>query len=243
MKLRPQSGLGDAVFTIPAVAACVMNGVPVTVATEHGDVFRPFGNRVEIEPVKAEQPGFTDLRYRRYGPPYFSTYYPANAPASFGAALSFARDRYSTEADRHWRESEFPEVPYCVYGPPRAAARHKHFNLPEYQFMCAPDFDDAMSKIPAGKFLCLVGKDEKFAPPFLQQVDNKVELDTPNFIDRLSLWELFAMVSRADAVISQISALTAIAGLFDVPCVYLKGRAETDDQHVKHVAGVLWEKK
>lgn len=241
MRIRPQNGLGDAVFAIPFVAAHVLCKVKVTVETKHGEVFKPFGEWVEIVPLTKDMT-VKELRYRQYGDPYFSRYFPETAPTTFGAALMFARDLYGHYVGDHWPKDGLQLIDYAIYAPPRAAARHKNFQLPEYLFQCSPDVDYAKQMLPKDQVICYVGQDEKFNPE-VAIPRGKSGPNFFNFIDSLTLWELFALISGARTVVSQISAITAIAGLFDVPTIYLKGRAETDEQHSRHVAGVQWRVK
>jgi hypothetical protein len=187
MRIRPQNGLGDAVFAIPFVAAHVLCKVKVTVETKHGEVFKPFGDWVTIEPISKDTT-VKELRYRQYGDPYFSRYFPKTAPTTFGAALRFSRDLYWNFADQH-AHPDLPRDLYCVYAPPRAAARHKHFQMPEYTFQVAPTISEVCAKMPEGVKLVLVGQNEKFDPeyPF---VPNTVSPNWVNFIDRLDLWQV-----------------------------------------------------
>jgi hypothetical protein len=48
------------------------------------------------------------------------------------------------------------------------------------------------------------------------------------------------LIKNAEMVISQIGAITTLAGLFEKPTMFLPAAKETEEQHRKHIDGVVW---
>jgi ADP-heptose:LPS heptosyltransferase len=61
-----------------------------------------------------------------------------------------------------------------------------------------------------------------------------------DYRDKLNFIELCNIIANASLVISQVSAITALAGLYGIPTHFLKAASETEEQHEKHIAGIVW---
>lgn len=237
MKIQPQSGLGDLLFTFPLIESLLNKGEQVTIATNHSYALNhyhaQFGYQLQTVPVEFTGPvpklkdGFTKLKYSRYKAHYFDSYYTGQT-MSIHEAIFNAKSKLIANAESNaWR---FAGRPYCVYAMPRAANRHKS----AHNFSCAPDVDYAGRRVlMSGLPIVTVGQNEVFC-------ENQTQYGDFNLIDRLSFYELISVVMNAQRVVSQISAITALAGLLDVETDFLPARNETPALHAAHVAGVVW---
>jgi len=192
------------------------------------------GNRAFVHP------DFKYLRYDRYGSvPYWIRYYDHVYPHTdyFGAVRN-VRERYSNFLENFRHEESYIEWfqnleidKYIIFAPPRAAARHKGFPDP---FQCTPDPEYALSAaLASGLPVIMVGNDDLYDFPIVPD----------NFIDarnQLNFWQLCELIKNAEQVVSQIGAITCIAGLFGKPTKFLPSRYETRDQQDLHIAGVVF---
>lgn len=237
MKIQPQSGLGDLLFTFPLIESLLIKGEQVTIAANHSYALNhyhsEFGHQIQTVPVEFTGPvpklkeGFTKLKYSRYKAHYFESYY-ADQKLSIHEAIYKAKSRIANNAEnKAWR---FTSSPYCVYAMPRAANRHKAAR----NFSCAPDVDYAGRRVlMSGLPIVTVGQNEVFC-------EGQRQFGDFNLVDRLSFYELVSVVMNAQRVVSQISAITALAGLLGVETDFLPSRNETPALHAAHVAGVVW---
>lgn len=238
MKIQPQSGLGDLLFTFPLIESLLYKGEQVTIATNHSYALNhyhsEFGHQIQTVPVEFTGPvpklkdGFTKLKYSRYREHYFDSYYSTGGIMTLQCAVDKARWKIIKAAEH--KAFRFTAAPYCVYAMPRAANRHKAAR----NFSCAPDADYAGRRVlMSGLPIVTVGQNEVFC-------ENQKQYGDFNLIDRLSFYELVSVVMNAQRVISQISAVTALAGLLGVETDFLPARNETPALHAAHVAGVVW---
>lgn len=236
MIIQPQSGLGDLVFALPQIYAHLAHGDEVTVATNHTAALFGLSSPIKTVPVEKDKttakliPGAKYLRYEKYRKPFFSSYY-YDTRLDLDQAIKEVRLLYRI------RTPERTGSPYVLYAPPRAAHRHKA--LGKAAFQCAPSVKDSENVLQqtctkwqayANVLQC---EDDIYAPGF--------SFDNYYTITRcFGIPALFETIANACAVVSQISAITAIAGLYGVPCEYLKAESESENLHTAHVAGVYW---
>lgn len=242
IKLQPQSGLGDLIFALPLIEKLVSEGQEVTVATNHGYALAPFGPAVQTVPVEFEhrlpiiQHDAHHLKYNRYGvhyfTPYFEAFYP-DAPLTFRMSVAKVRERF-INAGRLL--GQLGAQRYFVFAPARAAQRHKHLPQP---FECAPMRETIAAALERARATGLpgvtVGQNEIYADG--DAAKNQTNYD---FTDILDFWGLVHLVANAERVVSQISAITALAGLLGVKTDFLPARTESETQRARHVAGVVW---
>lgn len=240
IKIQPQSGLGDLLFALPLIEKLVSDGQAVLVATNHGYALAPYGDAVQGVPVEFEhrlpviQHDAHHLKYNRYGAHYFKSYFEAFFSADdLLHWVGVARERFKKYAAN---SKATPFDKYYVFAPSRAANRHKHLPQP---FECAPMRETVWAALErarvAGAGDCVaVGQAEKYADPTEKKF---VELDLS---DNLSFFDLVNLVANAERVVSQVSAITALAGLLGVPTDFLQARTETAVQHARHVEGIVW---
>ena len=240
VRLQPQSGLGDLIQLLPTIETAIERGIKIIVATNHGYVLKPYGNTVETVPVESVPKddwfkpvpidGFMQLKYTRYGQDtYADRYYKTVFPdGDYVLSVDAARARYEVAATER-----LPFRQYVVFAPPRAAERHKKSISP---FQCAPDWNFALSRArDLSVTLLTVGQDDLYEPIPEGTLSEFLDLR-----DCLTFWELCAVIMRAARVVSQIGAITTLAGLYGVPTDFLPARTECEEHHNKHVAGVVW---
>ena len=238
--LQPQSGLGDLVNLLPYLEKLTGQAVWKT-ATNHGYALEPFGDvaqsvRVVVDGVRPNYiEGFTYLKYNKYAKAgYKSIYFKGNDYEYYAQKV---RDRYIT----FYNKMPTVEGNYVVFAPPRAAQRHQEKNNP---FECAPKIEYAfyeLYRVAKSMPVVVVGKNDKYSgsPPYQHLIidlrDKFIDLR-----DKLSFAELCGIIMHAEVVVSQISAITSIAGLFGIPTKFLPAATETPEQHTAHVNGVVW---
>jgi hypothetical protein len=231
MKIQPQSGLGDLLFALPLIYDLSLRGT-VEVATNHGYALRKLNIGIETTPVEMGNgnipiinPEFTHLRYDLYGAHYFETYYN-EADTPLIKTVEKIRKKYQRNT------KSLISGKYAVYALPRAANRHI---LKDTKYSCTPDPIYAYKTILSYDMpVVLVGKDE-ILPPITCMPKHIIDLR--NLLDFESLW---SVISNCTCVISQISAITTLAGLYGKPTHFLKAASETEEQHEKHICGVIW---
>lgn len=243
VKIQPQSGLGDLLFALPLIEKLVSDEQPVTVATNHGYALAPYGDAVEVVPVELEhrlpviQHDAHHLKYNRYGQHYFKSYFEAFFSADdLLHWVEVARERFKRYAAENSR-TKLTGL-YYVFAPSRAANRHKHLPQP---FECAPMRETVWAALEKAREVCAtgvtVGRNEIFA-----DVKEAGKLTDFDFTDSLDFFDLVKIMAGAGAerVVSQVSAITALAGLLGVPTDFLPARTETTVQHARHVQSVCW---
>lgn len=235
-KIQPQSGLGDLIQTLPTIYALAPN---VTVATNHARALAPLSCDAVGVPFENGRPvtveGFRQLRYNRYGERSYKDNYFAFDPDAkevidrlFADNVSEVRIAYQ----RYYMSAKEKPDNYIVLAPPRAAARHRGKANP---FECAPAPDAALEYLKDDvRPVVIVGLDDVY--PELPELHGEV-YDMRN---KTNFTELCALIMHADAVVSQVSAVTSLAGLFGIPTKFLKAANETEEQHRAHVRGVIW---
>lgn len=235
-KIQPQSGLGDLIQALPTIYALAPN---VTVATNHARALAPLSCDVVGVPIENGRPmpveGFRQLRYNRYGERSYKDNYFAFDPDArdlvdrlFEENVNAVRTSYM----RYYASPRGGTENYIVLAPPRAAARHRGKANP---FECAPAPDAALEYLKDDvRPVVLVGLDDVY--PDLPEMHGEV-YDMRN---KTKFSELCALIMNADAVVSQVSAITSLAGLFGIPTKFLKAAGETEEQHRAHVRGVIW---
>lgn len=227
MKIQCQSGLGDLINLLPYIEKLQPD---ITIATNHPYALEPFGNikTVPIDfngilPIQKE--GFQYFRYTRYGEKRYRDIY-------------FQGDDYELYAEKvRNRYKEFYnsklniEDEFIIFAPPHAAKRHQH---KKYIFECTPDITLTYNLIfSLRNIVVLVGKDDIY--PELPNMQNVIDLR-----NKTSFPELCSYIKQAKMVVSQIGSITALAGLFGVPTIFLPAQKETAEEHTAHINGVLW---
>ena len=240
IRLQPQSGLGDLIQLLPTIETAIERGQKVIVATNHGYVLKPYGDKVEtisvefvpkddwFKPVPID--GFMQLKYNRYGQDtYADRYYKTVFPdGDYQRAVAVARTRYEIK-----EIATFAHKQYVVFAPPRAAERHKKSISP---FQCAPDWNFALLRTQeAGMPVVVVGKDDLYEPVMMDMLSGFTDLR-----DCLEFDVLCSVIMRASRVVSQVGAITTLAGLFGIPTDFIPARTECEEHHNKQVAGIVW---
>jgi ADP-heptose:LPS heptosyltransferase len=125
---------------------------------------------------------------------------------------------------------------YAVYAPPRAARRHARLDVKQSEvYSCTPDSIYAKHIIDSYNMpMFIVGKNELYSP-IICMPEKFVD-----YRDKLEFDQLCEVIAHASIVISQVSAITALAGFFGIPTHFLKAASETEEQHEKHIGGVVW---
>jgi hypothetical protein len=236
MKIQPQSGLGDLIFALPLIYD-IAQREEVEIATNHPYILEPLQKHGKIttseipickDGIPIIKEGYTHLRYDRYGINYFEKYYTPYGRISLEESIKQVRKIY--HQDRQSRIS----AEYAVYSPPRAARRHIGKKQEEI-FSCTPEPIHAKKIIDSYNIpIVIIGQNEIFPPDFYMP-RNYIDLR-----DTLDFNELCDLIANASCVISQVSSITALAGLFAVPTRFLKAASETEEQHDKHIQGVIW---
>lgn len=239
MNIQPQSGLGDLLFSMPLIYE-LSKREHVNIATNHSYAIpetKEFKNisittvDYAIGMIPKIKEGFTHLRYDRYVNHYFDTYYAPFTERPISESINEVRAIFTDRIKNI--KSCLPER-YAVYAPPRAAKRHLQKSDGE-KYICAPDpvYTESVLKtydMP----LIIVGRDDVYAP-WVKMPENGIDVR-----NLLSFWELCEYIARSSFVITQISAITTLAGLFERPTHALKSSNETDTEHDKHISGVVW---
>jgi ADP-heptose:LPS heptosyltransferase len=227
MNIQFQSGLGDLIMGLPYIEKLQPD---VTIATNHRYALEPFGNTVKTEliefngilPIAKEN--FQYLKYTRYGVPYRDIYFQGD---DYELYVKKVRDRYNN----FYNSKLNIEDEFIIFSPPHAAKRHQH---KKYIYECTPDITQTYNLIfSLRNIVVLVGKDDIY--PDLPDMQNVIDLR-----NKTTFFELCSYIKQAKTVISQIGAITAIAGLFGVPTIYLPAAKETSDEHTAHINGVIW---
>lgn len=242
IKIQPQSGLGDLLFALPLIEKLLADGQAVTVATNHSYALAPYGDAVQGVPVEFEhrlpviQHDAHHLKYNRYGQHYFKSYFEAFFSADdLSRWVGVARERFKKCGAAQAPRYDVPKR-YFIFAPARAAHRHKHLPQP---FECAPMRETVWAALEnargAGLLGVTVGRNEIYA-----DVKEAGKLTDFDFTDGLDFFDLVKIMTGAERVVSQVSAITALAGLLGVPTDFLPARTETAVQHAKHVQGVCW---
>jgi hypothetical protein len=234
MKIQPQSGLGDLIFSLPLIYELSLRE-DLEISTNHGYALERIKKIVPITTAPVEigkgnipiiNTGYTHLRYDLYGPHYFDTYYPEDIGKDLKKAIFNVRRIY-----RQGRK-DLISGPYIVYALPRAANRH---TTKDTKYSCTPNAIESYNIVESYDIpVVLVGKDEILPAVTCQP---KKIIDLRNLLDFESLCDV---ISNCTCVISQISAITTLAGLFGKPTHFLKAASETEEQHEKHICGVIW---
>lgn len=244
VKIQPQSGLGDLLFALPLIEKLVSNEARVIVVTNHRHVLAPYAGAVDVVPVEMQnrlpviQPDAHHLRYDRYSHHYFKTYFNAFVSTERAAGwVNAVRERFLNYARtvQSWDTRLVPAPKhYFVFAPARAAQRHKHLKDP---FECAPTEETERRALSysLGTAGITAGQGELYPGGYRARLQTAFDLT-----DNLDFFQLAALVANAERVISQVSAITALAGLLGVKTDFLSGRHETEAQHAKHVDGVAW---
>lgn len=233
MKIQPQRGLGDLIFALPLIYD-ITRRESVEVATNHpealilaaewGDITTS-GVTINSAGISEKKEGFVQLKYNRYGPGFFTRYYTPHSVLPLEESIHRVRASYSIGVKLRRGE-------YAVFAPPRAARRHIGT---ENELLCAPDGAAAARVVESYNLpVVVVGQDDVYAP------DVRLPAQSTDIRGKLDLVGLFAVIAGATCVISQASAITAIAGLYAIPTHFLKAACETDDQHAAHVSGIVW---
>jgi len=236
MKVQSQSGLGDLIFALPLIYD-ISQREEVHIASNHPyvlDKATSWGD-FAVHPVEIGtdgfpiiKDGFTHLRYDRYGTHYFERYYTPYGKLPLEDAIKEVRKTYMIGRDRKIAG------PYAVYAPPRAANRHR-YKIESERWSCTPNPYGAEEIIETYQMpIVLVGKNDEYYP------DQYFPERSIDLRDQLNFEQLSDMIANAYCVISQISAITALAGLFAIKTNFLKASAETEDQHDRHIQSIIW---
>ncbi|MBN2402005.1 MAG: hypothetical protein JXN64_06375 [Spirochaetes bacterium] len=227
MNIQPQSGLGDLINLLPYIEKL---NPDVIVATNHGYALEPFNN---INTVPVEYNGrlpiskkdFQQLRYTRYGKErYRDIYFQGD---DYELYVDKVRERYN----QFYNYKLKIEDNFIIFAPPHAAKRHQH---KKYMFECTPDIKRTYDLIFSLKGrVILVGQHDIY--PDLPDIQNVIDMR-----NKTSFSELCLLIKNAKMVISQIGAITTLAGLFRIPTLFLSAAKETEEQHRKHIDGVVW---
>lgn len=239
MKIQCQSGMGDAIFSLPLIYDLSLRE-DVEIATNHWYILSKLaqlGNIGKISELPVEfgkggfpiiKDGFTHLRYDRYGAHYFDKYYTPYGKLPLEESVSKVRETFMTGRRIN------TNIKYAVYAPPRAAHRHIDRDN-EDKFSCTPDPFYAKMVIDSYDLpMIVVGKDDLYSPTSYMP---KIFIDVR---DRIKFDGLCGIIANASLVISQVSAITALAGLYGIPTHFLKAASETEEQHDKQVNGTIW---
>lgn len=238
MKIQPQSGLGDLLFTLPLIEYCLHIGEPVTVATNHSFLLDMYGGQVQSEPVEINygnpviKKDFIHLKYTRYKCHYFDNYFfrgNDSIDKSLVEMATLAKTHLINYAQKNTKIEFGGLGEMCLFAPPRATARDKAKKI----FPRAPDPKYAESRAKAAGRVVVIGQNELFAPGV--DISHHESL-----LDKLTFWDLVLVMWQAKCVVSQISMITALAGVLGKPTDFLPARNETIMHHEKHVSGVLW---
>lgn len=240
IKLQPQSGLGDLIFALPLIEKLVSDGQAVTVATNHRYVLAPY--EIDVVPVEFErrlpviQHDAHHLKYNRYGVHYFKPYFEAFFPAAdLLTRVKAVRERFTAWATVRGG-GHMPAPRFYIFAPARAAYRHKHLPAP---FECAPMRETVAAALERARATGLpgvtVGSKELYADG--DAARRQTEYD---FTGALDFWQLAHYIANAERVVSQVSAVTALAGLMGTPTDFLPARTESTTQHARHVESVVW---
>jgi ADP-heptose:LPS heptosyltransferase len=227
MNIQPQSGLGDLINLLPYVEKL---NPDVTIATNHAYALEPFNN---IKTVPIEYNGrlpiaikdFQQLKYTRYGKKsYHDVYFQGD---DYELYVNKVRERYKA----FYSSKLQIERPYIVFAPPHAAKRHQY---KKHMFECTPDIKRTYELIffLRGKVI-LVGQQDIY--PDLPDIQNVIDMR-----NKTSFSELCVLIKNSEMVISQIGSITTLAGLFGIPTIFLPAAKETEEQHSKHIEGVIW---
>jgi hypothetical protein len=123
---------------------------------------------------------------------------------------------------------------YAVLAPPRAARRHIG-RKQEDLFSCAPSVIETKKIIESYNLpIVIIGKDEVYSPDFC------IPAYAIDMRDAFDFGGLCDIIFNATCVISQASAITALAGLYEIPTHFLKSAHETEEKHEKHINGIIW---
>jgi hypothetical protein len=232
MKIQPQSGLGDLLFACSLIYDLSLRE-PVEVATNHAYALKKLNLDIKVIPVeigKGNIPiikdGYTHLRYDLYGANYFDIYYHKFTDTPLSETVEIIRKKYRKDT------TSLISGEYAVYALPRAANRHISKDT---KYSCTPDPRYAYKIISSYDMpVVLVGKNE-ILPPITCMPKHVIDLR-----DLLDFESLCKVISNCTCVISQISAITTLAGLYGKPTHFLKAASETEEQHEKHICGVIW---
>lgn len=227
MNLQCQSGLGNLINLLPYIEKFKSD---ITIATNHSYALAPFEN-IQTVPVQfngifpIKRKDFQQLRYSRYGKKRYRDIY-------------FQGDDYELYADKvRERYKEFYSLrldikDFIVFTPPHAAKRHQN---KKYMFECTPDITKTYNLIfSLQNIVVLVGKDDIY--PDLPDMQNVIDLR-----NKTTFFELCSLIKNSKMVISQIGAITTLAGLFGIPTIFLSSAKETTEQHKLHIDGVVWD--
>jgi ADP-heptose:LPS heptosyltransferase len=230
MNIQFQSGLGDLIMALPYIEKLQSD---ITIATNHSYALEPFGN-IKTVPVEfngrlpIQKEGFQYLKYQRYGEKRYRDIYFQGDDYDF--YVEKVRERY-----KNFYESklniETDEDEFIIFSPPHAAKRHQH---KKFMFECTPDVTITYNLIfSLRNIVVLVGKDDIY--PKLPDMQNVIDLR-----NKLSFNQLCSLIKQSSVVISQIGCITALAGLFGKPTMFLPAAKETPEEHLKHIAGVVF---
>lgn len=235
IRIQPQSGLGDLINALPYIEFLVQKGDRVIVATNHAYALEPYGGNVTTVPVEFNgsipiiRKGFEHYKYNRYHEKdtYGNIYFGINH-YSYEKYSALAEIRYREEYDSY--DNSYNK--YIIFAPPRAAYRHKERNT---KFECAPDIVETFEFMNGfDSPVIIVGKNDVYMTfPVLAS-------PTFDLRNKTDFKELCMLIAGARMVVSQVSAITTLAGLFSRPTKFLKAALETDIQHNLHVNGVKW---
>jgi ADP-heptose:LPS heptosyltransferase len=241
VNIQPQSGLGDLLFSLPLIYD-VLQRENVDVASNHsyaaiinkehaGLSFSPI--ECDERGISEKKEGYTFLRYDRYGVNFFDRYYLPHSSTPLSKAVARVREIYS----KFKCKNNYGK--YAVFAPPRAAQRHARRDE-IYKFSCTPDVRESMNIIKSFNLpVVLAGKNDLYHP----DVSCEIASISHSIIDLrncVSFFGLCDIVANAECVISQASAITALAGLYAKPTRFLKAATETDELHKKHIDGMIW---
>ena len=236
MKIQNQSGLGDLLFALPLIYDLTRRE-DVEISTNHSYALEPAQQWGKISchnvaigkggfPIINE--GFTHLRYDRYGAHFFERYYNPYGITPLAESIKYVRETYR----RHRTSIILGD--YAVFAPPRAARRHIN-GKKEDIFSCTPSPLESIKIINSYNLpIVIIGKDELYHPDLCMPpyaIDLRDTLDFDGLCD---------IISGSSCVVSQVSAITAMAGLYEIPTHFLKAEHESEEKYEKHINGVIW---
>ena len=230
-----QTGMGDAIFTLPLAMAHEAEKIEAVFYTALPELFTglKYVKGEKVPPWDSEENRKfegTRLKYDRYRGSYFDSYYLAHGMKT---DLVGAQEMAAQQLLNIAKTPFYPAGDYTIVGIPRLPARHKAKKQRGDDGEQGAFMVEVMEAREKGRKIVAVGKDEIYTHGL------NVDFD---LTDKLSFPELILMVHNAWEVISQVSFLTALAGCLGIPVKYIPGVKETPEKHAKHVEGVTWKK-
>lgn len=228
-RIHLQPGLGDAIHALPYVIE-LGKKERFEMFTRYPEVFeRVNGIELSVAPL-ARRPGDVVFQWTRAGFKTFAEKYAIDSGVKvtdYSEAQKLLAFETPERIGGYAAGIKRMGKKLCVFGPPRAAERHKK----THDFSCAASFTEAFcwTHLNRDKFYYVkTGKAE------IYQVRCKIPGDL-DLTDKLTLKEFITLIRISDAVASQESCFTVLACLFNKPMKIFKAMSQTEEQHKEHV--------